>query len=194
MLKKYIWKFINKLNQYIASPRMIVGFMCSDNVYLSNTRISNTTSISGINNLNIANNVFIGHFNNLDASNGLTIKEGCQITNYVSILTHSSHIAIRLYGMQYIKYNGQHLGYIKGCTSIGEYSFIGPHSLIMPGVNIGKGSLISAYSHIKSGTYPDFAILSGNPAIVIGDTREIDQEYLKQYPELIEFYNEWSKQ
>ena len=95
----------------------------------------------------------------LDASNNLHIGEGCQISNYSLILTHSSHIAIRLYGREYI-YNSDHIGYYKGSVSIGAYSFIGAHSVIMPLVKIGIGSLISAYSYVKAGDYPDFAILS----------------------------------
>ena len=48
-------------------------------------------------NLKLGNNVFIGHYNFIEASNGITIEEGCQITNFISITTHSSHISIRLY-------------------------------------------------------------------------------------------------
>ena len=54
---------------------------------------SNMTHISNSgNNLNIGKNVFIGHFNYIDASNSkLTIENNVEITNFVSILTHSTH-------------------------------------------------------------------------------------------------------
>ncbi|MBY0380164.1 MAG: acyltransferase [Burkholderiales bacterium] len=182
LLRRFVFKYLK--------PQMVLGYHSKDN-FLANTRISNITDIVGNNNLTIGNNVFIGHYNFIDASGGITIGEGCQITNYISILTHSSHISIRLYGKHYIENNGKHVGYIRGNVNIGKYTFIGPHSIIMPGTTIGKGSIISAYSYIKAGNYPDFAILSGNPAQVIGTTTDMDKEYLKQNPELNKYYNEW---
>jgi acetyltransferase-like isoleucine patch superfamily enzyme len=60
----------------------------------------------------------------------------------------------------------------------------------MPSTKIGKGSLIAAYSYVK-GEFPDFAIIAGNPAKVIGDTREQDEAILQGNPELKSYYNEW---
>ena len=113
-----------------------------------------------------------------------------QITNYVSVLTHSSHIAIRLYGKEYTKIKDKQ-AYSKGSVYIGAYSFIGPHTVIMPGTKIGKGCLVSAFSYVK-GEFPDFSIIAGNPAIVVGDTRELDQPYLDSNPELKDYYNVWA--
>ena len=174
------------------SPLMAGQYRHFNGRILPLTRISNTTYIDTPDKFDVADNVFIGHFNFIDASNGLTVKTGCQITNYVSILTHSSHISIRLYGKEYPNAK-DHIGYIKASVEIGEYTFIGPHSLIMPGTKIGKGCIVSAYSHVK-GEFPDFSILSGNPAQVIGDTRKTDEPFLQSNPELKEFYNEWAKQ
>lgn len=158
--------------------------------YIENVRISNTTVINAKGKLKLGNNVFIGHYNFIEASNGLIIEEGCQITNFVTITTHSSHISIRLYGKEYIRHSDL-IGYVKGPIYIGKYTFIGPHSVIMPGSKIGKGSIVSAYSYV-SGEFPDFAIISGNPARVIGDTREIDKEFLEIHPELQEYYDKWA--
>lgn len=174
----------------LYSPRMKNGFRRGDGIYLPSTRISTSTFIDSPEKLIIENNVFIGHFNFLDASNGLTIEEGCQITNYVSVLTHSSHISIRLYGKNYG--GADMVGYQKGNVRIGKYSFIGPHSVIAHGTNIGKGCIVSAYSFVK-GNFPDFSIISGNPAIVTGNARELDQKYLTQHPELKSVYNEWAQ-
>lgn len=173
------------------SPFMVGEFRRADGKLLPLTRISNTTYIGDKKNLDIENNVFIGHFNCLDASNGITIKTGCQITNYISILTHSSHISIRLYGKEY-PHQKDLKGYIKGPVYIGEYTFIGPHSIVMPLTKIGKGCIVAAYSYVK-GEFPDFSIISGNPAKVIGDTRNIDAPFLEANPELKSFYNEWAQ-
>lgn len=177
---------------FLTRPRMIWGFKRYDGKYLKNTRISNTTFIDNQNKLTIEDNVFVGHFNYLEASNGIQIGEGCQITNHISITTHSSHNSIRLYGRKYSEYKN-HKGYEKGEIKIGKYSFIGPHSVIMPNTKIGKGSIVSAYSYVQ-GRFPEFAIIKGHPAKVVGDTRELDKNYLEQNPELRELYQEWANE
>lgn len=189
IIKKILRFFIFKY----FKPQMVLGYI-NRNKLLKNTRISNTTYIAGEDNLTIGDNVFIGHGNFIDASNGLTIGEGVQITNHVSILTHSSHITIRLYGKHYIQHNGNHIGNIKKPVTIGGYSFIGPHSTIMPGTTIGKGAIVSANSYVKTGVYPDFAILAGNPAVVVGSTKDIDKQFLAENPQLAKYYDEWTRE
>jgi len=184
---------IRRIHYYILSlikPVMVGGFKKINGEKLPKTRISNSTHVGGIENLSMGDNVYIGHFNFIDASNGLSIGEGCQITNYVSILTHSSHISIRLYGKQYVHVKHP-IGYITGKVELGDYCFVGPHTVIMPGTTIGKGSIISAYSYVKD-SFPDFSIISGNPAVIIGDTRSIDAPFLEKHPELMDFYTDWS--
>jgi acetyltransferase-like isoleucine patch superfamily enzyme len=192
MIKQFFWQLCNVLNKYIASPRMLLGYKSKYNgCYLPKTRISNTVYLGNPKELNIADNVYIGHYCVLESSNGVTIGEGCQISTHVLITTHSSHLAIRLYGAHYIENNGIHHGYIVGSVVIGAYSFIGAHAIIMPNTKIGKGSIISAYSYVK-GEFPDFAILAGNPAKIVGDTRELDGELLKKHPQLQAYYDEWA--
>jgi acetyltransferase-like isoleucine patch superfamily enzyme len=193
MLKKIFWIICNKFHHYIAKPRMILGFKSRYNgLFYPYTRISNTVSIISPDQLDIVDNVYIGHYSTLEASHGIHIDEGCQISTNVLITTHSSHISIRLYGKHYIENNGQHHAYVKGPIKIGAYSFIGAFSTLMPNTTIGKGSIVSAYSYVK-GDFPDFAIIGGNPAVVIGDTRKLDKSYLEQYPELQKYYDEWAK-
>lgn len=168
---------------------MVIGYKRQDGVYLKLTRISNSTFIDNKQNLNIEDNVFIGHYNFLEASNGLTIEEGCQITNHVTITTHSSHNSIRLYGKNYG--GTEMLGYVKGEVFIGRFTFIGPHVTIMPNTKIGKGSIVSSYSYVR-GEFPDFSIIAGNPAKVIGDTRTKDMKTIEKHPELKKNYDEWT--
>ncbi len=49
--------------------------------------------------------------------------------------------------------------------------FIGARSIILKGVTIGKGAMIGAGS-VVSRDVPPFAIVAGNPARIVGDTRE----------------------
>ena len=54
---------------------------------------------------------------------------------------------------------------------IGESTFIGARASILPGTNIGKCCIIGACTVVK-GTIPDYSIVIGNPAKVVGDVRE----------------------
>ena len=182
----YLRKLLRKANE----PHMIYGYRTANGSFLKDTRISNTAAISQPENLELGDNVFIGHHNFIEASNGIKIGEGCQITNFISVLSHSSHISIRLYGAEYRKHSDLQ-GYKKGAVNIGAYTSVGPHSTIMPGTNIGKGCLISAYSFV-SGDFPDFSIIKGNPAVVVGNTKDLDKSYL-QDPEIKKYYEAWAE-
>ena len=65
------------------------------------TRIAPSTCIDGEAGLQLADHVFIGQFNFIDASAGLVIEEGVQITNFCSIVTHSTHNALRINGRRF---------------------------------------------------------------------------------------------
>ena len=54
---------------------------------------------------------------------------------------------------------------------IGENSFIGTKSIIMPGTTIGRNVIIGAGSVVR-GKIPDNSIVIGNPAQVVGNTIE----------------------
>lgn len=176
----------NKGNQ----PQMIQGYNNPETGYLPEVKISNTTFIQDRNKLILGDHVFIGHYNFIESSHGITIGAGSQITNYISILTHSSHHSIRYYGM-HAAGKGVLKGYHTGSVKIGAFTFVGPHTTILPGTTIGKGCIIAAYSLLK-GDYPDFSIVEGNPAVVTGDTRKKDEVFLKANPELIPWYEEWA--
>ena len=190
-IKKSIAYRIARMFYFITKPRMIGKNKNFQGKPIKNSAIGNTTFIDYPEKLIFGNNTYIGHHNFIEASNEIEIGEGCQITDFVSITTHSSHISIRLYGDQFGE-NTNHIGYIKGKINIGNYTFVGPHTVIMPGTEIGKGSVISAFSYVK-GTFPDFSVISGNPAKIIGDTREIDKKYLEENPELNKCYNCWAQ-
>ena len=39
--------------------------------------------------------------------------------------------------------------------------------------------------------FPDFAVLAGSPAQVVGDTRAADERWLAAHPELLAAYRRW---
>lgn len=173
----------------LSKPRMIYRYKHNGKV-IPTTRVSNTTVITHPKTLSLGDSVFIGHYNFIESSNGITIEDGVQLTNYISVLTHSSHQSIRLYGYAYANHSDL-IAYKKGQVIIGKFSFIGPHVTISPGSKIGKGSLVSAYAMVR-GTFPDFSIIAGNPAVVIGDTRDKDNAVLEKHPELRVHYTNWA--
>jgi acetyltransferase-like isoleucine patch superfamily enzyme len=160
----------------LVAPRMVYGQRSGDGRWRPHSRVSTHSRIDGRDGLRLGDHVFIGHFNHLDASAGLTIGDGCQITNHVSVLTHSSHRALRLMREAYWG-DPAPVGMERGAVVIGAWTFVGPHSVIAPGARIGRGVLVRAYSLVR-GEVPDFAVVEGRPARVVGDTRERDRDWL----------------
>lgn len=156
------------------------------------SRISPSTCIEGEAGLVLGDHVFIGAFNFIEAGAGLTLCEGVQITNFCSLVTHSSQQAQRLLGRAYAGWTGAMPGMKRAPIVIGPYSFIGPHSLIEAGSVLGKGVLVCAYSQVR-GAVPDFAIVAGQPAVVVGDVRDKDARWLDQHPECRAHYAQWAQ-
>jgi acetyltransferase-like isoleucine patch superfamily enzyme len=155
------------------------------------TRISPSTCIEHEEGLVLGDHVYIGPFNLLEASGGITLGEGVQVTSHCSIITHSSHRSMRLLGRAYVTNTQARPGWIEGPVVIGAYSFIGPHSLIEAGTQLGRGTLVCAGSVVR-GQHPDFAVLRGNPAQVVGDTRRTDLALLELHPEARAHYEAWA--
>jgi acetyltransferase-like isoleucine patch superfamily enzyme len=195
-LRQQMIRPLARLWSALAGPRIIYGWRNANGTYMANTRVSTHTCFEHPEGLVMGDHVFVGHFNRIDGSNGLTIEEGVQVTNYVSVLSHSSHRSVRIMGRRYIGH-ADPVGYVRRATLIGAYTFIGPHSIVAPGARIGKGVIVQAYSFV-SGEVPDFAIVGpkapGQAATVMGDTREMDANLLAQHPELHPVYAQWAGQ
>jgi acetyltransferase-like isoleucine patch superfamily enzyme len=43
------------------------------------------------------------------------------------------------------------------------------------------------------GSFPDYAIISGNPAVVVGDTRDRDSKWLADHADLNANYQSWNE-
>ncbi len=59
----------------------------------------------------------------------------------------------------------QHI--VEGAVTIGHHVFVGLNCCILPGVSIGCGAIINSGSVVTSDV-PDFAIVGGNPARIMG--------------------------
>ncbi len=175
---------------HAALHRMVFG-ESSAGQWLPNTRIAPSTCIAHEEKLRLADHVYIGPFCFIEASQGVSLGEGVQVTHHVSIVTHSSHRAQRLLGRAYVAWPGPRPGWVAGAVEIGPYCFIGPHSLIEAGTRLGRGCIVRAGSVLR-GEFAAFAVVAGNPAVVVGDSRDGDARWLEAQPELRAHYEAWA--
>lgn len=174
----------------LFGPRMRYGVRSGDGAWRAHSRIGSATAIESPGRLRLGDHVFIGHFNYIDASGGLRIDDGVQITNHVSVLTHSTHRALRLEREAFWGH-AQPAGALRQPTTIGAWTFIGPHCTVAPGARIGRGVLVRAHSYV-AGVVPDFAVVEGRPAQVVGDVRDGDRAWLDAHaPERRAAYEAW---
>ena len=59
---------------------------------------------------------------------------------------------------------------------IGDYVFIGPRAIILPGVKVGRGAIVAAGAVVTKDV-GDFEIVGGIPAKVIGERKNKDPHY-----------------
>lgn len=83
-------------------------------------------------------------------------------------MTSISTYPFNIFGGLWREHTPEHLSQLpfKGDTIIGNDVWIGRESVIMPGVKIGDGAIIGAYSIITK-DIPAYCIVGGNPAKVI---------------------------
>ncbi|MFX4954892.1 acyltransferase [Acinetobacter baumannii] len=105
-----------------------------------------------------------------DGTDYSLIEIGHEVTmsSYIRVLTHdwALHTVAKAFDIPQEK----PIGRIKG-VSIGDYSFIGTGTILMPGCKIGKGCIIAAGTVVR-GNIPDFSIYAGSPGAVIGNSKE----------------------
>lgn len=65
---------------------------------------------------------------------------------------------------------------IDGRVDIGDYVFIGPRAIILPGVTVGDGAVIAAGAVVTKDVEP-FTIVGGVPAKPIGERQLKDPKY-----------------
>ncbi len=61
-------------------------------------------------------------------------------------------------------------------VEIGDFVFIGPRAIILPGVKIGRGAVVAAGAVVVHDV-PEYAIVGGVPANVIGERKLKDLHY-----------------
>lgn len=115
---------------------------------------------------------------------GVRIGEDTIIGDHVfldgrALLKIGNHVDI---ASQVLIYNSEHdvnsedFHAIETEVEIGDYVFIGPRAIILPGVKIGKGAVVGAGAVVVK-DIPEFAIVGGVPAKVIGERKNKDLNY-----------------
>jgi acetyltransferase-like isoleucine patch superfamily enzyme len=166
-----------------TAPHYIRGYTGNNGEFLPKTRLSNTTYVYKKENIEIEDNVFIGHYTILDGTGSIKIEEGCQISAYGAVFTHSSHVAIRPLGRNYtLVEEADKPGYIIAPVELGKYAFIGAGAKIIPNssnkIRIGEYSIVGANS-LVSEDVPPRSIVVGSPARVVGSTIDLDLTAIK---------------
>jgi len=115
-------------------------------------------------NIVIGNDSIIGDHAFLDG------REKLIIGNHVDIASE-----VRIYNSEH-DINSEDFHAINAPVEIGDYVFIGPRVTIMPGVKIGRGAIIAGGAVVTKDV-PDFAIVGGIPAKIIGERHHKDPHY-----------------
>ena len=163
-------KFNRRTIAYRTRFKMGEGASIRYNVWIMTTH-------NRIGELKIGRKVAFGRNTEIDYTGDLTIGDGVDIAERSIILTHGHD----LYGLKNDKelIDKKTRAFITPLV-IEDNVFIGAQSIIMPGVTrIGENAVISAGSVVTE-EIPRNAIVSGNPAKVVGKLPRVYYRYTKK--------------
>lgn len=126
-----------------------------------NVKIAKNCSIFGAENniLQIGEESYVGMGTLLNGfREQLTIGKNVSLAQNINIMTDS--------GPNASKEMQKFFPLIKGPVSIGDHSWIGANSVIMPNVKLGKFCVVAANSFVNK-SFPDYSVIGGNPARLI---------------------------
>ncbi len=115
-------------------------------------------------NIRIGKDTIIGENAVLDGRERLTIGDHVDIASEVMIYNAEHDI------------NDEKFKAVLGPVTIGDYVFIGPRAIILPGITIGKGAVVAAGAVVTKDV-PENKIVGGVPAKEIGDRKLTDPKY-----------------
>lgn len=118
----------------------------------------------GLGKITIGEGTIIGEFSFLDGRGGLKIGSHTDIASQVLIYTSEHDI------------NHPEFKAVESPVEMGDYVFIGPRAIILPGVKIGRGVVIAAGAVVTEDV-PAGKIVAGVPAKVIGERKLKEYQY-----------------
>lgn len=124
-------------------------------------------------NISIGEGTIIGDHATLDGRASLTIGNHVDIASEVMVF--NSHHDI----------DDPDFSPIEKPVLIGDYVFIGPRAVILPGVTLGKGAVIAAGAVVTKDV-PEYMVAAGVPAKIIRPRRLTDPKYRLGRPRLFQ--------
>jgi acetyltransferase-like isoleucine patch superfamily enzyme len=115
-------------------------------------------------NIEVGEGTHIGDNVFLDGRNKIKIGNNVDIASRVLIYNEEHNIA------------SEEFEAVNEPVEIGDYVFIGPMAIILPGVKIGKGAIVAAGAVVTKDV-PEFTIVGGVPAVKIGERKNKDLHY-----------------
>ncbi len=111
----------------------------------------------------IGKNVFIGSNVSVDVGHAdmIEMEDHVHIAAHSILLCHQRDLKNYFVGDDYAK-----LGYKIGKIHLKRGCLLGTHSMVMPGVTVGEGAIVGAFSLVTK-DIPDWTIAVGRPAKVI---------------------------
>jgi maltose O-acetyltransferase len=129
----------------------------------SNLRINRNIEFLNSSSIKIGKNVYMGVGCVLLAIGDITIGDEVMLSPYV-VVTSAKHTKVQ----GSYRYGPEEIAPI----TIGEGTWIGAHTTIAGGANIGKGCVIGCNAAVIRGSIPDNAFAAGVPAVV----KSIDED------------------
>ncbi|PIR98963.1 acyltransferase [Candidatus Collierbacteria bacterium CG10_big_fil_rev_8_21_14_0_10_44_9] len=114
--------------------------------------------------IKIGEGTIIGFSSFIDGRESVTIGDHTDIASEVMIYSQEHDLSADDFAAR------------GGKVSIGNYVFIGPRAIILPGVKIGDGAVVAAGAVITKDVDP-FTIVGGVPAKVISERKLKDPHY-----------------
>jgi acetyltransferase-like isoleucine patch superfamily enzyme len=143
-------------NVYIEKNSTVNNVIIGDN-----TKISGNVKIFGSTNnlVEIGEECYFGINTMIEGYNGkVLIGNNVSFAQNICLLTGSgpnaSEILQRIFPI------------LKENISVGDHTWIGANSIIMPGVNLGKFCVVAANSFVNQ-SFDDYSIIGGSPAKLI---------------------------
>lgn len=130
----------------------------------SGSTIHMAASIYNCKGIKIGKDSIVGEWAVLDGRASLTIGDHVDIATGVMIYNSEHDI------------NDADFKATTAPVEIGDYVFIGPRAIILPGVSIGRGAVIGAGAVVTKNVL-EFSIVGGVPAQVIGQRKNKDPHY-----------------
>ena len=163
LFEKHLLKIKLGFSSVVKYPFVIWNKECleiSKNVFISEGSFfaispqGNEAKVKIGDNTTIGKNFFVAAVKKVEIGKDVLISNNVFITDH----NHSFNQFDKPIIQQGLEY--------KGSVIIGDGSFIGINSVILPGVKIGKNACIGA-SSVVTKDVPDYAVLVGNPGKII---------------------------